>query len=1503
MQVGTAKKKITLQLLGRVRQPLNLYLTDDIILKTRPIVIKDLNTYFNISGPFLAYNKTDILYSKNALRINNQLIPMVNRHTTSSKTIQALEIEKEPGFEPDSSYPTYIAKDEKILPNCAVFVHLKTVPVLPEGIGGTIQASPLFTERYSCFPAHSSLSTTNSGGLLTTSIINLEEESITLHKGTYFGDFYPTQVHPPPSDIQEITKTIDLEWIIKAFDLRQSEWLQQEPGYLMKAAKLLQRYSDIISRDDEYGTTDLVTHQIHTEDHPPIKCKLRPLNPIQEQGLKEQIDHWERTNVIEKSYSPWAFPVMPVPKKNGKTRWVIDYRELNKITVKDSYPLPHIDDSLSRLSHSKVFSAIDSAGAFHCIKIDKADRPKTAFISPFGLYQFKRMGFGLCNGPAVYARLVQKVLENIPTTVAVPYLDDIGIHSPDLATHLTALDRVLQAHRQAGLKIQPEKCQLFKKKMKFLGHEVSQEGIQPISEYIDIVAQWPVPTNVHQLRVFLGKVAYYRRFIKDFGNLTSPLYELLCKEEGSTQAGPRERKDPIHLTTQQLDVFYLLRKALTSAPILAYPDFHSSEPFILDTDWSIEAIGGCLSQKIDGQERVICYGARKLCKREKAYSSNKGEILAAVHFMKIWRYYLRHRPFILRTDHQALRWIHNMEEPSGMIQRWLDILSNYNFQVQFRKGSKHGNADHLSRCDHAPEPTFEDECEAEDEAVAQIHHPIPLSEFEIQEKQRQDSCLNEVISWVQNNKCPSLKDLRGADTILKQYASIFETLYLSNEGILYRATQDTEPWNQDRMCLPESLQQSTIQVAHCQTGGHMGIQNTQHRINQRYYFPGMHKAVENFIRQCIPCQVTARKSSPQKDILEVVDDGEPWQRISLDTVGPISPPSRNGNKYLLTCKCCFTRWVEAFPIPAQTAEIIAQTLEREVFSRFGVPQQIHSDNGTYFNSQVLDEVCQILDIKKSNSPPYNPKSNSVERFHKDLNRLLNTATADTGQDWEEVLPTCLLALRTARNRMTGVTPFYAMYGREAYLPLDAIYPVPNHPGFKRTVYGSDLTQRMQTIFRTIRQTLGKTIERARMNYTGKLEGRILEPNDLVWLYTRANNKNKGKKFQTPWSGPWIVTNRISNVLYHIQPHGNWNKNKFLVLAAIDRLRRYHGSYQEGSPTAISTKASDYVMEDEFCEQAKEFEESRFSPSLQEECADDSTEMFSTYSAPVPYTVQEADFGEDIRQNATPFPTPKNTKNVPTNQEQDEPLLDPITEPMLDSTNGSPFDSNEMPTADIEITVEEENKPATIPSKKDDVKMTSLENTCVKEDHSTGARKKLTGSHRSQIMRPAHSRLTPYTLPVAARSSKSQEEQRTAAETISKLKLLHEDEAKPLSSNAHTELESQPLPHTSTPQRIDVPPFQFPDNIEFGSNENPLPVHTPSFNSSLPVTSVADEEELPSPARLPLANRTSFPYKRNRPNDSQDSIQNNPIIGPRRSERLRSLYKGPKNKAKRWIDGN
>ena len=704
----------------------------------------------------------------------------------------------------------------------------------------------------------------------------------------------------------------------------------------------------------------------------------------------------------------------------------------------------------------------------------------------------------------------------------------------------------------------------------------------------------------------MGKISYYRRFIQNFSHKSACLYDLLGKNEGDDSQGPKRKNEPIELDEEQLAAFRELRQALVTAPILAYPDFNSKEPFILDTDWSTTAIGAVLSQVQEGEERVISYGARKLCKREQSYSSNKGEILAVIHFIRTWKYYLRSRPFILRSDHKALNWIRTMEEPAGMIQRWIDILSNYEFQVQFRKGKNHGNADFLSRCEHAPSPTPEEEEEAEEEAVAELNQfqsrpekrddiselrsiiaPDQLSHEDIRRYQEQDPNLKHVKNWIKRGEKPDLKDIRKEDIILKQYLSIFETLYESPEGMLFRSTQDPEPWPQDRLCLPEAMQLDAISNAHCLLTGHMGIQNTQRRLLQRYYFPGLYKAVEDFVRSCKICQLTSPTPKAQKHTLEVVQEGEPWQKLSIDLLGEINPPSRRGNIYLLTCKCTFTRWIEAIPIPDFKASTIATALEREIFSRYGLPQQLHSDNAKYFNSELMEEVCHLLNIKKTNCPPYSPKSNVVERTHKDLNRLLRTATVETGQDWEEILPSCLLALRTARNRMTGVTPYYAMFGREAYVPLDIIYPAPENHHAKRTVHTFDLNRRMRQIFTTMREKLGHTIERARMNYSGQLGGRPLQLNDLVWLFTPLIKKGKSKKLQTYWTGPWIISKKISNVLFHIQTHGNWNRRPLTIVASIDRLKRYLGNEDTGftNKLKLNLAAQDVTLEDEFIEQS------------------------------------------------------------------------------------------------------------------------------------------------------------------------------------------------------------------------------------------------------------------------------------------------------------------------------
>src|SRR5208282_2052374 len=269
---------------------------------------------------------------------------------------------------------------------------------------------------------------------------------------------------------------------------------------------LLLEYYDLFSHGDQYGKTTWVKHYIHTGDAKPICHKGRPLKAEEREKLKEQLNEWIRQDVIEPSKSPWSFGLLPVPKKNGKTRWVVDYRDLNKVTIKDSHPLPNIDDNLSRLAHSQVFSVIDGAGAFHVVPVDEKHTEKTAFHTPFGQWQYRSMPFGLCNAPATYSRLVQKVMNGIPTSVALPYLDDTCIHSRTTTEHLNNLRMVFEAHRKAGLLLQPSKCKLFQKEVEYLGHTVTQEGIKPIEGYLLLVRDWPLPKNIRELRGFLGKI-------------------------------------------------------------------------------------------------------------------------------------------------------------------------------------------------------------------------------------------------------------------------------------------------------------------------------------------------------------------------------------------------------------------------------------------------------------------------------------------------------------------------------------------------------------------------------------------------------------------------------------------------------------------------------------------------------------------------------------------------------------------------------------------------------------------------------------------------------------------------------------------------------------------------------------------------------------------------------------------------------------------------------------
>ena len=1231
-KIGTARKGAVLQVLGRLKRPLTLKLGNLAKqFKTRPIVIRGLASAFNISLPFMSHNKIDQLHSRNALRVYGRLIPL-QTYREAQKRIHQLEpgtifplaskqklLRKNKKKQLKSAYKQtqkdtigqtrgYVLCDYTLPPDTISTIAIRVIDKPPSPEQGVMEVSQAFLEKTNTTTPLKSLHVLETDGILMVEVINFSEEKITIPRGLHFGTYESITDQDYPEDalhIQEISQENEKQsstptprelrkkerqerqWLEENFKLKESPILGQNQKLFKRVVELLHKFRHLFSEHDEYGQTDLVTHEINLEPNTkPIKSKCRPLNPIMEASLREQVDHWLKTGVVEPSQSPWSFPVLPVPKKNGKIRWVIDYRRLNEVTIKDQYPLPNISDNLSRMAKAKVFSAIDAAGAFHCVNIRPEDKEKTAFISPLGLYQFKAMPFGLTNAPSTYARLMHRVLEGIPPTMSLVYMDDLCLHSPDEETHLQTLERILEAHDKAGLMIQPAKCHLFQERVEYLGHEVSAEGVKPLDNYTSLVRDWPQPTTIKEVRTFLGKVAYYRKFIAGFAAKSASLYNLLAKDPDDPDSKARAKQEPVQFGEAEITAFKELKQALCQAPILAYPDFTSPEPFIVDTDWSCDpgAVGGVLSQIQDGEERVICYGARKLTKRERNYSSNKGEILAVITFLKQWRYYLKHRRFVLRTDHEALKWIRTMDEPAGMILRWLETISSFDFHIQFRKGKQHANADALSRCEHAREPTLQEEEDADEEAIMEIYnitYPQRLELEELIQAQQNDEDTGFIYERVRTNDKPDRAELRDRSLEVQQYASIFETLQITSEGLLIRNAQPGEFYKHERICLPQAMADKTIKTGHEMTGGHMGIQTTIRRITDRYYFPGMYRKIEAFVKRCLVCQAKQGKSKDQRHTLISIQEGEPMQKLSIDLVGPMKP-SENGNTYLLTVKDTFTRWLEAFPLSDITAENVARTLEREVFSRHGLCNQLHSDQGSNFTSELIAEVCDKLNIKKTHTPAYNPKSNVVERSHKDLGRILKAAHIQTGQDWESLLPTALVAIRTARNRHTGVTPFFAMYGREAKLPLDFLY---EHPGLKRahrTVYGHDLEERMRFIYKYMRSHLTKAIGRARMDYNGKLDKQPLVEGDLVWLFTPKINPDLGKKLSVYWTGPWKILRKISDVLFEVRSVGTWNRKIVTITTSIDRLKRY---YADEDPEQLrgTFHPEQFQIRDEFVE--------------------------------------------------------------------------------------------------------------------------------------------------------------------------------------------------------------------------------------------------------------------------------------------------------------------------------
>lgn len=463
----------------------------------------------------------------------------------------------------------------------------------------------------------------------------------------------------------------------KSSDLTESQQQQLD--------QLLGEYQDIIANEDNPpGRTKLVTHSIVTNETLPIKQRPYRLSPAEHEFVGKELDHMMKQGIIRPSSSPWSSPIVLVKKKNGKMRFCVDYRKLNKVTKRDAYPLPRIDEILDSLGEAKWFTSLDLASGYWQVEMDERDKEKTAFVTKQGIFEFNVMPFGLTNAPATFQRLMDRVFYDIKDKYVLVYLDDINIYSTTFEEHIQHLKEVLERFRQTNLKLNLDKCHFCKKELSFLGHVVSEKGILPDPTKIEKVKNFPVPTNTTELRGFIGLASYYRRFIKDFATIAEPMNRLL-------------RKDISYIWNDDCQkAFEILKEKLTTAPILIYPDF--SKSFTLHTDASYQGLGAVLTQEDEeGYEHVVAYASRSLVGAEYNYSPTEIECLATVWAMKYFRPYIYLMEFTLVTDHAALQGLMNNPTPSKRMTRWILTINDYPFKIQFRKGKKHLNADALSR--------------------------------------------------------------------------------------------------------------------------------------------------------------------------------------------------------------------------------------------------------------------------------------------------------------------------------------------------------------------------------------------------------------------------------------------------------------------------------------------------------------------------------------------------------------------------------------------------------------------------------------------------------------------------------------------------------------------------------------------------------------------------------------------------------------------------------------
>lgn len=882
-----------------------------------------------------------------------------------------------------------------------------------------------------------------------------------------------------------------------------------------KLLKLLQSYEHCFAFDlTELGCTDITEMKIDlNRDHPVVYRPYR-LSHHERDKVRSMVDEMLEAGIIRESVSNYASPIILVRKKDGKIRMCVDYRMLNSITVKERYPMPVIEDEISRLSGQAWFITLDLMSGYYQVPIAEQHKHLTAFVTPDGQYEFNRMPFGLANAPAVFQRMMNHVLGSARFNKATVYIDDLLIYGKNPDEALTRLEEVLQLLTDAKLKLNLSKCSFLQNQINYLGYEISSTGMRPGEAKIRCVAEFPQPGNVHAVRQFLGLVSYFRKFINGFAELAYPLTKLLKKDV------------KWEWTHDQEKAFNALKTRLITRPVLAIYD-HSAETE-LHTDASRMGIGGILLQRSQGSDmKPVAYYSRQTTPEEKNFHSYELETLAVICALKKFRVFVLGKEFKVVTDCSALRSTFLKRDLIPRIARWWLALQEFDCTVEYRAGTKMAHADALSR-----NPVTDPDAEGA------VQYPSILA------ISNEDWLLTLQLG---DTELGRIRDVVNSDLDSKGLEYIKEN-YTIRDNKLFRCL-DGDKTNV-RWVVPKGARWQVCKMNHDDIG-HVGFEKTLERIKRLYWFSKMSRFIKKYVGSCIECAYAKKTATTREGLLHPIAKVEtPFHTLHIDHLGPFVK-SKRGHTHILVVVDSFTKFVFIKPVRNTKTFNVIKVLD-DIFDTFRSPDRLVSDRGSCFTSHAFKRFCLDKGVRHILNAVASPRSNGqVERYNR---TILDSLTAQnlkhSEKDWDNKLGKIQWGLNNTLQKTIGKAPAEVMFG--------TLMNSESNPALNEITDVTRKTCDLSSLREEVKGRIDSEQQKQKQYYDkGRRPARIYSKGDLVKITKTAfQNDGKSTKLLPSYEGPFRVVKVLGNDRYKVAPIPGFEgmKTKRKTTVASDRMQ-------------------------------------------------------------------------------------------------------------------------------------------------------------------------------------------------------------------------------------------------------------------------------------------------------------------------------------------------------------